>query len=60
MKRIISTAVIFVLICFSGFFVCWVGGVEPFTEAAGWLAFFFLYCAMAISFLMFSSMEDKP
>ena len=43
--KYIESALIFIFVCFLGFFIAWIGGVEPFTEVAGAIAFLTIWVA---------------
>ena len=51
--RYIKLALSFIFICVMGLFTSWIGGIEPFTEAAGWSALFtFLVAFMLVGILV--------
>ena len=50
----------FFSICFMGFFSCWIGGVEPFTEdAGGWAAITFVLAVIVGAFAAMVADDQK-
>ena len=47
--KMVLSALVFSFVCAAGWFCAWIGGVQPFTEQAGLIAFVTLFFASCMA-----------